>query len=541
MDFVLAVVVCFLGLVLALPVLKRRKTFRRISYYIDQLPGDKWYPLVGSVVSLWGLKREDLFQAMANRHLRLGPIFRNWYGSLPVVHLYKPEHVQVVFKSNTNINKGVFYKYLFPWLGQGLISGSGPKWRVHRKIITPSFHFNILDSYGEIFAEKGACLAKYLQRFEGKGFVEITGDLTKIGLDIITGSNLTWAFNNTSSEFALAETAMGIKLGILEGNNTEGVEYANAIMSFLQVTYRRVANPLYNLDWLFKHTAVGRESERCCSVIHSFNQHIIQTRKRLLEAQGGLAVEEDELGRKKKVSFLDLLLNYQRSNPFADEEVEDEVSTFMFGGFDTTTATLTCAFAALGNHPEYLARVQEELDEIFSDEPTRKVTPQDVARMEYLDRVVREVLRCFCFVPFIYRNLDEDIAIGKPARVSSVGLSSSNVLDGYTIPRGANLSISLYNLHHDPDHYPEPFKFDPDRFLPENCAKRHPYAFVPFSAGPRNCLGQKFAMRNVKALLACVLREYNVKCQQRLEDIKYTIEIVLRPVNGLHVALERRK
>uniref|UniRef100_A0AAR5PD92 Cytochrome P450 n=1 Tax=Dendroctonus ponderosae TaxID=77166 RepID=A0AAR5PD92_DENPD len=506
MDFVLAVVVCFLGLVLALPVLKRRKTFRRISYYIDQLPGDKWYPLVGSVVSLWGLKREDLFQAMANRHLRLGPIFRNWYGSLPVVHLYKPEHVQVVFKSNTNINKGVFYKYLFPWLGQGLISGSGPKWRVHRKIITPSFHFNILDSYGEIFAEKGACLAKYLQRFEGKGFVEITGDLTKIGLDIIT------------------ETAMGIKLGILEGNNTEGVEYANAIMSFLQVTYRRVANPLYNLDWLFKHTAVGRESERCCSVIHSFNQHIIQTRKRLLEAQGGLAVEEDELGRKKKVSFLDLLLNYQRSNPFADEEVEDEVSTFMFGGFDTTTATLTCAFAALGNHPEYLARVQEELDEIFSDEPTRKVTPQDVARMEYLDRVVREVLRCFCFVPFIYRNLDEDIAI-----------------DGYTIPRGANLSISLYNLHHDPDHYPEPFKFDPDRFLPENCAKRHPYAFVPFSAGPRNCLGQKFAMRNVKALLACVLREYNVKCQQRLEDIKYTIEIVLRPVNGLHVALERRK
>nr|UUB32716.1 cytochrome P450 CYP4CV1 [Dendroctonus valens] len=507
MDFVLAVVVCFLGLILALPVLKRRKSFRRISYYIDQLPGDKWYPLVGSVVGLWGLKREDLFQAMANRHLRLGPLFRNWYGSLPVVHLYKPEHVQVVLKSNTNINKGLFYKYLFPWLGQGLISGSGPKWRMHRKIITPSFHFKILDSYGEIFAEKGACLAKYLERFEGKGFVEITSDLTKIGLDIIT------------------ETAMGIKLEILEGNNTQGVEYANAIMSFLQVAYQRVVNPLYNLDFVFKYTALGRESERCRNVIHNFNQHIIQTRKKLLEAQGGPAVEEeDELGRKKKVSFLDMLLNYQRSNTFADEEIEEEVSTFMFGGFDTTTASLTCAFAALGNHPEYLARVQEELDEIFSDDPTRKVTPQDVARMDYLDRVVREVLRCFCFVPFIYRNLNEDIEI-----------------DGYTIPSGANLSISLYNLHHDPDHYPDPFKFDPDRFLPENCAKRHPYAFVPFSAGPRNCLGQKFAMRNVKTLLACVLREYNVKCQQRLEDIKYTIEIVLRPVNGLHVALERRK
>uniref|UniRef100_A0AAR5PE84 Cytochrome P450 n=2 Tax=Dendroctonus ponderosae TaxID=77166 RepID=A0AAR5PE84_DENPD len=506
MDVVLLVLVCLLGLILAQPVLKRQNSFRRISYYIDRLPGDRWYPLVGSVAQLLRAKRQDLFQVLADRHRRLGPIFRSWYGSLPMVHIYKPEHVEVIFKSNTITSKGLFYRFFMMWLGQGLISGSGPRWRAHRKIITPSFHFKILDSYGEIFAEKGACLVNYLRKFEGKGFVEITEDLTKIGLDVIT------------------ETAMGVRLGFLEGSSAEGLEYAKAIINFSRIAYRRCVNPLYGNDFLFHCTALGRESERCSKLIGSFNRRIIQTRKKQLEAQSPtVEAEKDELGRRIKVSFLDMLLNYQRSNPFADEEIEEEVSTFMFGGFDTTSATLSYAFAALGNHPECLKKVQAELDEIFTENPSRKVTPQDVARMEYLDRVVKEVLRFFCFVPYIFRQLDEDIE-----------------LDGFTIPTGTNLSICLYNLHHDPHHYPEPFRFDPDRFLPENCSKRHPYAYVPFSAGARNCLGQKFAMRNIKTLLACVLRKYNVKCLERVEDIKYTIEIVLRPLNGLHVALERR-
>ncbi|KAH1006182.1 hypothetical protein HUJ05_006943 [Dendroctonus ponderosae] len=129
-----------------------------------------------------------------------------------MVHIYKPEHVEVIFKSNTITSKGMFYRFFMMWLGQGLISGSGPRWRAHRKIITPSFHFKILDSYGEIFAEKGACLVNYLRKFEGKGFVEITEDLTKIGLDVIT------------------ETAMGVRLGFLEGSSAEGLEYAKAII-----------------------------------------------------------------------------------------------------------------------------------------------------------------------------------------------------------------------------------------------------------------------------------------------------------------------
>lgn len=114
--------------------------------------------------------------------------------------------------------------------------------------------------------------------------------------------------------------------------------------------------------------------------------------------------------------------------------------------------------------------------------------------MEYLDRVLKEVLRCYSFVPILARTLTEDVEIGKcfkKFKLLKIKIFLF-ILDGVVLPKGCNLTIDLYDLHHDPDHYPDPYKFDPDRFLPEVVAKRHPYAYVPFSAGPRNCLGEDF-------------------------------------------------
>lgn len=118
--------------------------------------------------------------------------------------------------------------------------------------------------------------------------------------------------------------------------------------------------------------------------------------------------------------------------------------------------------------------MHQELDSIFEDDPNRSVTIQDLTQMEYLDRVLKEVLRCYCFVPYIYRELQEDLDIG-----------------GLKLPKGVTVNISLYDMLHDAEQFPEPFRFDPDRFLPEQYSTRHPYAFAPFSAGPRNCLGNR--------------------------------------------------
>lgn len=263
---------------------------------------------------------------------------------------------------------------------------------------------------------------------------------------------------------------------------------------------------------IYKFTQDGRRFYEKVELIKKYTRDILSTRKKTYK------VEESDVERKK--SFMDILLRmHMEEGVFTEDEIREEVNTFMIGGFDTTAMAASFALHLLGNHPEVQAKVHEELDAVFGSDRQRPVTVEDIKKLKYLDCVVKETLRLYPPIPAIARKLGEEITIGKQV-----------------IPKGTVSIIFIYFMHRHPRFFPKPNEFIPERFLQAD-NNRHPYLYIPFAGGARNCIGQKFAQREDKILLAQILRRFQVQSKIPNKDLQLSLELVLRPVQGLHIKL----
>lgn len=203
--------------------------------------------------------------------------------------------------------------------------------------------------------------------------------------------------------------------------------------------------------------------------------------------------DENDIGEKKRLAFLDALTEaaLQEGVNFTEQEVRDQVSTIMFEGHDTTAAGSSFVLCLLGVHQDIQEKVSQELDEIFQ-KTDRPVTYQDTLEMKLLERVIMETLRMYPPVPIIARQVNEDVKLGKICRIVIFEKLNEHLISAsgnYTIPEGSTVIIPPFVLHRDPKSFPNPEVFNPDNFLPEKCQERHYYSYVPFSAGPRSCVG----------------------------------------------------
>lgn len=202
------------------------------------------------------------------------------------------------------------------------------------------------------------------------------------------------------------------------------------------------------------------------------------------------------------------------------------LSLQIFAGNDTTSLTLSHAILLLAIHQSIQDRAAAEADKVFNDlSSDDELTYDDVTKFEYIEQVLRETLRLNPVAPYILRRCKEETKIRD-----------------CTIPRETIVIVNLYTMHRRKDIYgPDADQFVPDRFHPNEMKKRNPSAFAPFSLGPRNCIGMRYAYIEMKIVLATLLRHFRFTTDLKMSDIRMRYEITMKNIHGNMIRVERRK
>nr|XP_048295872.1 cytochrome P450 4F4 [Myodes glareolus] len=430
--------------------------------------------------------------------------FRTWMGPiLPIISLCHPDIIRSVLSASVAVapKEVFFYTFLKPWLGDGLLVSAGDKWSRHRRMLTPAFHFNILKPYVKIFNDSTNIMHAKWQRLAsgGSARLDMFENISLMTLDSL--QKCVFSFDSNCQE--------------------KSSEYISAILELSALVSKRFQQLLLHVDSLYQLTPNGMRFRKACRLVHDFTDAVIQDRRRALPSKDGDDVLKAK-AKSKTLDFIDVLLlaKDEDGKQLSDEDIRAEADTFMFEGHDTTASGLSWILYNLARHPEYQERCRQEVQELLRNRNSTEIEWDDLAQLPFLTMCIKESLRLHPPVTVISRRCTQDV--GLP--------------DGRVIPKGVVCMISIFGTHHNPTVWPDPEVYDPSRFDPENIKDRSPLAFIPFSAGPRNCIGQTFAMNEMKVALALTLLRFRVLPDD--QEPRRQPQLILRAEGGLWLRVE---
>ncbi|XP_038070123.1 cytochrome P450 4F22-like isoform X2 [Patiria miniata] len=360
-------------------------------------------------------------------------VFTLWQGVLPLPVLVHPDTIKPLLTGAVANTKSAFYDLFADWVGDGLVRSKSAKWKRNRRLLTHSFHLDVLRTYTPVFNDCVEVLIGKMDQLAAQGKpIDVNHELVLCTFDVIL------------------------------------------------------------------RTAFSYKSD--CQI----------------EAGDPLTTPRD---------FLDTLLmaKDEDGNGFTVEEMADEVNTFMFAGHETTATSMTWLLYNLAKYPEHQTKIREEVDEILGDRDSDRIITKDLNRMAYTTLVMKESMRMMTAGPLVSRVL-----------------TAPYTIDGVTLPVGTMLGISIHQLHHNPSVWGEDhMEFKPSRFLPENLAKMDPFAFLSFSAGSRNCIGQQFALNKIKVFVARILRRFRLSLVPGDPAPVANMTVVSKPVIPLYIRLQQ--
>jgi cytochrome P450 len=432
-------------------------------------------PGLGSILA-FNRDRLGFLQGMART---CGDVARFHFGPFPILFFNTSDLVHGVLVDHAADFYGgpVRHAAFGAVTGNGLLVSEGEFHRRQRKAIAPAFQPRQIKGYADT-------MVSYAERaqteWQDGAVVDVDREMTHITMSII-GKVLFDADVFTEAD------ALGAAIKV-------AIEHMNYVFSNLA--------PL-PLSWpLPRH----RRTREALAFLKTRIQEMIDERRRS-------QVERDDL-----LSIL-LRTRDEDGQPMSDEQIRAEALTLFGAGHETTATALTWTWYLLATHPEIYQRLRDEVDGVLTG---RSPAYDDLARLPYTLRVLKEAMRLY---PPAYA-------------LSRVALRAVEI-GGHLVRAGETVFISPYTLHRRPSYFPNPTRFDPERFTPENEAKLPRYAYMPFGAGPRICIGNHFALMEGHLLLAALAQRVTFALMPG-QRIVPEPKVTARPRSGIQMVVARR-
>ncbi len=394
--------------------------------------------------------------------------------------VFHPDHLKHVLQDNNhNYVKGLLIERSKALIGDGLFSSEGSFWRRQRRLAQPAFHRERIAAFADLMTETvEAMLVRWEPIAAARTPFDIAPEMSQLTLDVVGKALFSM---DLSGEAAEVGRALRVAL-----------EHMTHLAFTVFPLPARVPTPR-NLRF-----------RRALSALDDVVYDIIAARR---QSDGGAG------------DLLAMLLqarDEETGEGMSDRQLRDEVMTFFLAGHETTAVALAWTWYLLARHPEVEERLRAEVSSVLAGRTPRMT---DLGALTYTRMVVEEALRLY---PPLW---------GFPRQ--TIG---EDEIGGYRITANSMVSICPYVTHRHPEFWEDPERFDPERFTPERTATRPRYAYLPFSGGPRQCIGNEFALMEAQLAMAMTVQRYRLSLASD-RPVEPEVRVTLRPRGGIMMRL----
>ncbi|XP_045245433.2 cytochrome P450 3A8 [Macaca fascicularis] len=459
------------------------------------IPGPTPLPLLGNILSY----RKGFWTFDMECYKKYGKVWGFYDGRQPVLAITDPNMIKTVLVKecySVFTNRRPFGPVGF--MKNAISIAEDEEWKRIRSLLSPTFTSGKLKEMVPIIAKYGDVLVRNLRREAETGKpVTLKDVFGAYSMDVITS------------------TSFGVNIDSLNNPQDPFVENTKKLLRF------DFLDPFFLSITIFPFIIPILEVLNISIFPREVTSFLRKSVKRIKESR----LKDTQ---KHRVDFLQLMIDSQNSKEteshkaLSDLELMAQSIIFIFAGYETTSSVLSFIIYELATHPDVQQKLQEEIDTVLPNKAPP--TYDTVLQMEYLDMVVNETLRIFPIAMRLERVCKKDVEI-----------------NGIFIPKGVVVMIPSYALHHDPKYWPEPEKFLPERFSKKNNDNIDPYIYTPFGNGPRNCIGMRFALMNMKLAIIRVLQNFSFKpCKETQIPLKLRLGGLLQTEKPIVLKIESR-